>query len=177
MKALPAPAVLVTHPAALDVQAMDELVALVRDAGEVDHFGLRQRILRAAAIAQLHVGSRLMGVAALKRPTANHRHEVSTGARVELRLAEFPFELGWTVVAAEARRQGHSMSLCQALVSHATDDGIFATSRAWNVYMHRTLIRLGFLRCGIDWKSQRSAESLALFVRAGIPQIAAFAPG
>lgn len=137
--------------------------ALVASGGEVMEAGLEGRVRAAEFLSFMWRGTQLIGAAGLKHPTANHRSEVAAGSGVSLQVAEVPLELGWVYVHAE-HRGGKSMPLCAPLVERVHAKGIFATSRASNVPMHRTLAKLGFVRRGGEWSSGLNPDNLWLFM-------------
>ncbi|TAH39865.1 MAG: N-acetyltransferase [Gammaproteobacteria bacterium] len=159
------PIVSVNKPSALSPTEIQDFVALVLAGGEVMAHGLEDRVKAAAHIAFLREGKCLLGVAGLKLPSQNHRSEVEGGSRAALGAQEYPFELGWVFVLPSARGRKLSLPLCSAVVEAAQGRGIFATSRATNIGMHKTLTKIGFTRVGVEWPSRQNQGQLALFVR------------
>ena len=153
------------EPATFSPAEIDDFVALVLAGGEVSTRGLKERVTAAPQIAFLRENDCLLGVAGLKVPSTRHREAVERGSEVQLSAGSFPFELGWVFILPSARNRKLSHPLCLPLVSAANGCGIFATSRAGNVGMHRTLVNLGFVRSGSEWPSRMTDENLALFVR------------
>ena len=153
------------EPSAFSPGEIDDFVAFVLAGGEVNSAGLKERVLAAPQIAFLRENDCLLGVGGLKTPSTNHRKEVEQGSKSELSMQSVPFELGWIFILPTARDRKLSFPLCRALVSAANTQGVFATSRASNIGMHRTLEKLGFVRSGSEWPSQLAHENLVLFVR------------
>ncbi len=152
-------------PSEFAPKEIDEFVALVLAGGEVTPNGLRARVAQAAQLAFLREGGSLIGVGGLKRPSSHHRAEVAEGSSIALPAGDFPLELGWVFILPGSRRKGLSITLCRPLVSAAKGQGIFATSQTDNLGMHRTLVKLDFLRIGDEWPSQQRSGSLALFTK------------
>jgi GNAT superfamily N-acetyltransferase len=146
---------------------LEEFRKLVLAGGEVAADGLAARINQAAALAFVRAGRSVLGVAALKRPAASYRKSISSKAGVPLSQSAFPYELGWVFVSPKARGQGMSRKLVEALVSMATEAGLFATSRSNNVAMHRSLERCGFAPIGDLYYSDQGNHKLRLFTRNG----------
>jgi hypothetical protein len=159
------PKVCAADPGAFAPEEIDDFVALVLAGGEVNPNGLRERIMKAPHIAFLRGNDRLLGVGGLKTPSDNHRKEIELGSKTKLDKQSVPFELGWVFIILSARNRKLSFPLCRALVSAAKGNGIFATSRANNVSMHRTLTKLGFVCMGSEWPSQQNDGNLALFLK------------
>src|SRR5690242_3659635 len=87
-------------------------VSLVLAGGEVIARGLEDRVRNAECISFLRDKVSLVGVAGLKRPSHNHRSEVSKWAGVSLPEESYPFELGWVFISPSARGQKLSLPLC-----------------------------------------------------------------
>lgn len=150
-----------THPyTSAEVDAFAELVLT---GGEVGAEGLVERIRRAQALLFLREDDQLLGVAALKRPNANYRLSVFEKAQVAVNDPKYPLELGWVYVVPKGRGRGLSHSLVQAAVKHANGTGIFATSRADNNAMHKSLMAASFVRHGCEYRSGRGNYKLVLF--------------
>lgn len=126
--------------------------------------GLDARVRAASLLTFMWLGEELVGVAGLKHPSERRRGEVEAGSGVPRPPAEIPLELGWVYVSPK-HRGGKSMSLCAPVVEAAGAGDAFATSRANNAPMHRTLAKLGFQRRGQAWTSGLNPSMLALFVR------------
>jgi RimJ/RimL family protein N-acetyltransferase len=112
----------------------------------------------------LYVDRVLVGVAALKRPTATHRDSAFRGAGSPADASAFRLELGWAFVPLEYRRKGYSRVLASAAMSQADGAPAFATTRADNTAMKTTLEHLGFAQLGRAWKSKRGVHKLVLYV-------------
>ena len=143
---------------------LSEFMNLVREGGEVQANGLEARVRAAYKLAFLREAGRLIGVAALKSPSVNHRREVAESACAELPADSYPYELGWVFISQAARGRGLSFPMCSALLAEAAGSGIFATSRTNNQGMHATLRRAGFESRGGSYQSVRGTHRLQLFV-------------
>jgi hypothetical protein len=151
-------------PAQCSEREIADFARLVLAGGEVAPVGLERRARKARLLSFLRSGDKLIAVAGLKIPSAHHRAEVEMGARVKLPVSAFPLELGWVYVMPSARG-GKSFGLCSPLVGAASQQGIFATSRANNPAMHHTLMKLGFARAGGEWPSGQNPAQLWLFTK------------
>jgi hypothetical protein len=144
-------------------------VSLVLAGGEVIAHGLEDRVRRAECISFLRYKSCFVGVAGLKRPSQNHRSEVSRWSGVTLLEESYPFELGWVFILPSARGKKLSLPLCTPLVENTGSHGTFATSKTDNLGMHITLQKLGFVSAGAHYKSPHGDHHLQLFVRVAQP--------
>ena len=154
----------VKAPAEFSDEELKDFTAFVLAGGEVMAQGLQGRVENVYALAFLRSGRGLIGVAGLKRPSNRHRAEVSQGSGVPIPEAEFELEMGWIFVLPSARG-GKSLPLCTQLLLAAGVRSVFATTRAGNPAMHRTLAKLGFARVGQSWPSREGDDELLLFVR------------
>ncbi len=136
----------------------------VRQGGEVESAGLEDRVRDARALVFVYVDRALVGVAALKRPSATHRDGKFSAAGVSAIKSRYGLELGWVFVPPEHRGKGYSHTLVTAAMSPADNAPVFATTRADNAAMHRGLERTGFVRAGKSWKSKRGEYELVLYV-------------
>jgi len=142
---------------------------LVMEGGQVLARGLEGRVRSAMALVFLYDGGvgDLAAVAAVKHPHSRYRESVFRNAGAVQLASGFPLELGWVFVRPEHRRKHYSRMVCAAAVQSIRPKGrpVFATTRADNVAMHRTLGHLGFSRHGQPWDSKRPQEELVLFVQ------------
>lgn len=138
---------------------------LVRQGEEVEAQGLEGRAKKAKALVFLYVDRELAGVAALKRPAKAYRDGVFRKAGVPNAAAAFDLELGWVFVPAAHRGRQYSRVLSAAALSQNEGAATFATTRADNVAMQRTLEHLAFRRLGDSWRSNRGQRTqLLLYV-------------
>ena len=138
---------------------------LVKSGGEVAFDGLEDRIKTAEMIVFHYAGDQLVGVAALKTPSASYKSRVFRESRTRLLANKFHFELGWVFVIPQYRKGGLSRCLVEAALKTAEGQNVFATSPIDRTFMHRTLERYGFTKEGMPYLSRRRAQSLQLFVR------------
>jgi predicted GNAT family N-acyltransferase len=142
---------------------IDAFVALVQVGGEVQAAGLAERIVQAHSLIFLKEDNQLLGVAALKHPEANYRFGVFEKAQIKANPLDYPLELGWVYVPPAGRGRGLSHSLVQTAVNQAKGLGLFATSRADNSAMHKSILAALFARQGNEYLSKRGDYSLLLF--------------
>ncbi len=154
-------------PADCSTEELDDFCRIVRAAGEVDPYGLKERVRCAKAVAFAISDGETLGVAALKVPDENYRQSVFTNAKANRSACEYPFEVGWVVVDDHHRGKGLSRILVEATLTAAGDVSVFATSASSREPMHRTLRRLGFVQAGEPYLSRRRNSDLLLFVRDG----------
>lgn len=144
-----------------------EIVAFccfVRQGGEVEPAGLEGRVRTARSLVFLYVDSVLVAVAAMKRPGATYRADKFHAAGKPREASRYSHELGWVFVLPEHRGKRYSHVVASAAMSQADGAPVFATTRADNAAMQKTLKHLGFARLGDTWKSGRGDYKLALFV-------------
>ena len=154
-------------PGELSTEEVDEFQQAILDGGEVDPRGLRDRVMSARSLVLLREVNGVAAIAALKSPVPTYRKRVAENARVELAVAHYPFELGWIFVYPFARNRHLSYAVSREALKQSDGRGVFATSRADNVAMHATLMRLGFEPAGIPFISRRGGQELQLFLCKG----------
>lgn len=142
-----------------------DFCALVRQGEEVQEDGLKGRVKKAAALVFLRTNGELVGVAGLKCPAKSHRDKVFSKAGVPDVAEAFELELGWVFIPKAHRQKGYARVLSAAALSQNDRQATFATTRADNVAMQKTLEHLGFRRLGDSWPStQTKITRLVLFV-------------
>ena len=94
---------------------LNHFCKLVREGGEVQSNGLRNRVKSAAFLAFAQEPDEIVGVAALKNPSLGYKDRVfkSAGSTV---AEDYPYELGWVYVIKRARGKSISEGLVQALL-------------------------------------------------------------
>lgn len=140
-------------------------MALVRAGGEVGGDVIENNVRNAKGLVFLRQGGCLSGIAALKNPLQSYRQKISKKTGVLVEASEFPFELGYIYVLPSARHNNISGDLTRAALSIAEGEGVFATSRIDNIYMHTTLGRFGFVKSGCIYTSSKGSHDLQLFLR------------
>jgi GNAT superfamily N-acetyltransferase len=148
------------------VSDQEAFIALVLSGDEVPEHTLRTNVPCAEALIFLHDDGNLHGVAALKVPQPSYRDHIRRKSGTAVPSAAFPLELGYILVAPAALRRGHSRRLVDEALRVADARGVFATSRADNHFMHKTLVKSGFEPTGQAYPSkQRPGTSIQLFLR------------
>lgn len=143
----------------------------MREGGEVEAAGLRQRICRASRLLFLYdADGVLAGVAALKHPDENYRSKVFRKAHAMASPFSYPVEIGWIFVSPSHQGQHLSRQLVEHLLPHANHDQVYATTRADNERMQRTLARYHFRQDGDAYPSVRGDYKLVLFVQSAAGQ-------
>lgn len=150
---------------------------LVVQGGEVDPDGLEVRIRNAKALAFGFRDDVLIGVAAVKSQTADYRHRVFQKANLGELSSTYAYELGWVFVAPDHRQNGFAAELVQKSLAAFSSESIYATAKATNAPMHRTLCKVGFSPAGNWWRSVRGQYDLAMYLKPALqPSAATDAP-
>jgi len=144
---------------------------LARDGGEVQSYGLSNRVRRAKALAFLVEDGSTIGIAALKQPDQGYKADVFAKAGAAEAPGQFLYEVGWVVIAEKHRGRKLSRVLVDAVLSKSESRSVFATSATTREAMHRTLSRFGFVRHGQSYPSSERDEELFLFIRTGADKI------
>jgi RimJ/RimL family protein N-acetyltransferase len=111
----------------------------------------------------------LVAVAALKAPDDQRRTLVFDMAGTTATIADYRVELGWVFVDPAHRGGRIAEQLGHALLAHAPEPRVFATTSGDNAPMIRTLEALGFTRSGkpYPWRN----EEFLLFLRSTQPPV------
>lgn len=157
--------IITKRPSECSPREIDVFIDFVREGGEVQAAGLRERVTGAAALAFARLSGSCVGVAALKLPQPNYRERIHKSSGILIPETAFPFELGWVFVSMSSRGKGYARLLSSAALAEGQGDGVFATSRADNAAMHRSLVRAGFEATGEPFRSSRGPYSLQIFLR------------
>lgn len=163
---MPSSLPIIKAPGDCTPEEISAFVALVVEGGEVASAGLHGRVQSAARLIFLPGSAGLLGVAALKHPEDRYRVRIAASSGVAVPASDFPYELGWVVVAPVARGLGHSSRLSLAALATAGDSGVFATSHTHNTRMHNTLNKLGFVPAGGAYPSSLGEHHIQLFLHA-----------
>lgn len=141
-----------------------EFARLVRRGFETAGAGLDDRICTAKCLA-FHYPTRdkLGAIAALKSPNDQYRHDIFGKAGAPEICADYKVELGWVYVDPAYRGNRIATKLCELLLSCATTDCVFATTRTNNALMSRVLLTFGFANVGTPY--MRRGEQLGLYLR------------
>lgn len=144
-----------------------QFIGLVEQGGEVAD-GLETRVIQAKTLILAADADVVQAVAALKVPSLGYRNSVFRKAG-EIDLADnFPFEVGWIYVSRKYRGAGISHKLLHAAVTSADGQKVFATTRANNIPMRKTLQKAEFSPFGARFPSVRNPDiDLQLFVKFG----------
>lgn len=162
--------VTVNSPKECSAAELGDFAALVLAGGEVIRDGLEGRVAKADALFFMREGARLLGIAALKKPSAGYRLSVFKKAGASVSPTHYPLELGWVFIMPSARGKKLSHRLVAAAVEHAGKIQMFATSRTDNPGMHAPLIAASFIKHGNSYASARGAHQLQLFLRNSQPE-------
>ncbi len=145
---------------------LDAFENLVRESGEVAFVGLSERITSASHLLFLYDScGTLGGISALKHPNDAYREKVFQRAHASSSAACYPVELGWLFVQPSHQGKHLSRPLVEQLLPYAAGSLIYATTRADNARMQRTLARYGFHHDGAPYRSKRGDYDLVLYVQ------------
>lgn len=145
---------------------LDMFERLVKEGGEVDSEGLRQRIENAVYLAWIEADDgNVIGVGAIKKPYAQYRSSVFKRAGSSEVPNQYAFELGWVFIIPACRGKGLSTPLIKRLLSSAENGSIFATTRENNEAMKAILANFEFQKSGEPYNSSNGNHKLVLFIR------------
>jgi predicted GNAT family N-acyltransferase len=143
---------------------LDEFVNLVADGGAVDQGSVEQKLPKAETIAVIECDSKMVALAARKRPSAAYAEGISKKSGYHL-AGDVP-ELGYVVVSPRHRGQRLAQEVVRKILVEFGNAGVFATTS--HPKMKCVLANFGFRWVGNEWDSKRQGERLSLWVREAI---------
>lgn len=152
-------------PADCSTEDFELFKALVVEGGQVSAGKLNDRIRASETLVFARVDDEIAGVTGLKNSSNSYRNRISKKSDVDLSPKLFPYELGWVYVLPKFQRCGISLQMSNKALTYANGNGVFATSRTENHFMHRTLEKVGFKPAGKPYSSRNGLESVQLFIR------------
>jgi RimJ/RimL family protein N-acetyltransferase len=157
--------ILVRPPKAFSNLELEQFVEIVERGGEVAN-GVAGRAKRAFQLGFIACDGKIVGTAALKRPTESYKQKVFKKAKSELDPAQYEFEIGWIYLEVPHRGKGQMTRLLDALLRQTDLKPLFATTRVSNEIMREMLEQLRFQADGFEYASDSDLDSnLKLFVR------------
>jgi predicted GNAT family N-acyltransferase len=120
---------------------------LVKKGNEVNLQFLKTGLQRTHQLAFCYAGTRLVGIAALKKSGIGYQNDVFDRAGVPEYAGIYSHEIGYISTHERFRKQGICTALIQRLLRQTTEP-IFATARSQNKDMINILQRFGFLAVG-----------------------------
>jgi GNAT superfamily N-acetyltransferase len=121
----------VLSPSDCTAQALADFEKLVIEGGAVDPHGLAQRIGKAFRLLFLRTSDhQLIGVGALKNPSAAYRDKVFANAQATVPPDQYPVELGWVVVTKSHQGRRFSTRIVSELLPFVRNQNIYGTTRA-----------------------------------------------
>ena len=99
---------------------LDSFETLVKEGGEVQTAGLRNRIRKAKwLIFLVEANTILVGIAALKKPKKTYKNGIFKKAKSSVNPDEFMYEAGWVFVKTEFRGRRYSQLLLETVLKLA----------------------------------------------------------
>lgn len=158
--------IIVKLPSECSDYEVSEFIRMVIQGGEVDSYGLEQRINRAEKLFFLK-SPELAGVCAIKRPYHYYRDSVFEQAGSGDKAGSYQLELGWMYINPAARGQNYSRRLLEAMIRQLKGKGCYALTRSNNQAINHILGQYGFRKAGAEYPSQRGDYQLILYTRPG----------
>lgn len=155
----------IKEPSECSEKEIKDFYQKVLEGGQVDPFGLKDRIKRAALLAFHYEENTLVGITALKRPDETYKKEVFRKAGVSKESDKYNLEIGWAYTTKEYRGRGICSSLIQELIVASVSQNMFATTKTDNLPMQKILKRNGFQKTGKSYLGRTSGYHLQLFTR------------
>lgn len=152
----------IKKPSECSEEEIENFYQLVIEGDQVDIYGLRDRIKRAALLAFHYEGSTLAGIVAVKRPYEVYKEKVFQKAGVSQKTNEYNLEMGWAFTISEYREKNICSGLTRKLVSEFKSQNIFATVRTDNLATQKILARNGFEKIGEPYPGRQNKHKVQL---------------
>ena len=150
---------------AIQQKHKDEIVQLLKIAGEVEPKGLETRLRATNKFAIVLHEDAVAGRGALKSPLDSYRKKVFDKSKAKLAAADYPIELGYIAVSGKMRSQGIGPAITKSLLENLVDQQVYATTKSTNRKMQTILLRNGFICVGEAYKPERGNYSLLFWTR------------
>ncbi len=129
--------------------------------------GVEWRIRRARLLGFYYENNRLVGTLGIKRFVRTYKKNIFRKARVFDESKKYESELGWAYTLPKYRGRGIFSSLNRKILSVAGHENLYATTRADNIAVQKTLQKNGFKIIGRPYKGRITGRLTYLFVRRG----------
>jgi len=155
---------IIKEPIKCSKKELDEFCSLVKKAGEVDPWGLMNRIKKAKLLAFHYEQKAIVGIAGLKKPYEKHKTDVFRKAGIPKEASKYDLEIGWAYTKCDYRGNGICTNLIKNLLKEFESENIYATVRTNNTAMKKVLKRTGFRQIGKTYLG-RNDRCIQLWVR------------
>src|ERR1051326_2085907 len=152
-------------PAELEPSVFDSILRLIRHAGEVNPATVRERLEATPLIGYITVEGNVVATASVKKPLDTDVDNAFVKAHSPYRYGDFPFELGYLVVASSFRRRGFASLLTKGRCERFVEHNLFSTVRCENVSVGKILRAHGFFPTGKPFRNRTDTEDLVLFIK------------
>ena len=154
----------VKSPSETSAEVIQLFVQMILSGGAIDDnsANIETRVKKCASLIYKLQSGIIVGIAALKVPARSYRNRIGQKTGYDISESLYPFELGYVVVEASARKQGLSQQLVEAASRQAIPEGLFATTSC--PAMRSVLPRFAFKKVGNDYEGA-DKNMLSLYVR------------
>ena len=138
---------------------------LISKSGEIKIDTLKQHLKDTALIAYAKFNSKIVGTAAIKKPTDEYFDSVFIKSNSPFDYNFFKYELGYVFVQPQFRGQRIALKLCKRLCDYYICQNLYSTVRSNNFPMHSILKKNGFSESGKEFYNRERTEKIKLFIK------------
>lgn len=157
--------IIIQPPACLQEHELNEFEKIVLAGGEVQAYGLRQRLQNAYRLGQIKFEEKVLAVGAIKQSNFTYRKNIFAKAKLTELASRYKFEIGWVYVQPQSRGNGLASQIVASLLDSIPNKDAYATSRATNLPMHSVLLKNEFRCAGEPYESTIADEDIIMFIR------------
>jgi hypothetical protein len=132
---------------------------IVIDAGEVSELAFDGLISKVPILLFIPNTINIEAIGALKIPNDEYKEKVFTKSQNNENSNNYKFELGWIV----SLKPGNGKKLVEILSTFSPN--VYATVRQENSKMKHILEKIGFIKSGIGYKSDRNNYDIELYIK------------
>lgn len=143
----------------------EQIYNLILKGHEVNPKTLHSRLSEAALIAFFKDSDKVVATAGIKKPLDSYKTIVFTKSKSNLSNKDYPFELGYIMVAKLYRKKKLASQLCRELCEIFSTSTLFATTKVDNLAMQSILQKNHFIEIGEKYPNRDSTAFLKLFVK------------
>lgn len=97
-------------------QELNNFYIEVKKGGKVKLQGIQNRIKNCELLAFCYIENKLVGVSSIKKPNSNYVDKIIRKSKIERKVEDLNFEIGYSFTGIEFRRNGISQKLKEELL-------------------------------------------------------------
>jgi RimJ/RimL family protein N-acetyltransferase len=144
----------IKEPSKCSEEEISQFYEKVKKGGKVMIQGLKDRIKNCELLAFCYFEDSLVGVSSIKRPTQNYVTNIIAKTKIDRKIEDLTFEIGYSFTESDYRRNGISKELKRRLLkTMEARPGIIFSTTAVKSSQH-FLEGIGFKKFGISYDGE-----------------------